>query len=360
MAQSRELTPDERAKPYAKYCQAPLGDPDAGLLTQLRPEAPIDPALALLPERISDLLEPGYLPCETGWCILPNGAGYAAVNVRMPDVTVEMVNWWFAWHGLEDLRYKLWYPPAHLGISIDEKDRAKVLDPSTPMTERFQGLCHHVLEDVGAGVQEIDICFLRPEDMGFDLSRFARPNVGTVVGANGFAYAAGAPPDAPPEPAIMCHFIREIEGGIEFRTRFWLGCTIKDGVPVCVLPPGVRIPEMVPFGIAQHDVHEYSNLRAFLPSIYAEQATWPARRHLAHLRGEQALEQGQIFAAEAVSAQIKQAFAEHPNRRASPAALREVRTAVTVAVLARMDDLDEVTRVVDSLLSLLVKAYDIT
>jgi len=237
----------------------------------LDPDCPLDPSLALPPERINDLLAPGYLPAETGWCVLPNGAGYAAIHLKMRGVIVEMIEWWFAWHGLEDLRYKIWYPPAHLGVSVGDDARVKILDPATAMTDRFQGICHRVLEDVGVGVQEIDICFLRPEDMGFDMERFVAPHVGTVVGANGFARMADAPSDSPPEPAIMCHFIREIEGGVEFRTRFWVGYTIKDRRPVCVLPPGVRVPGEVPFGIAQHDVHEYSNLRSFLPRIYAEQ-----------------------------------------------------------------------------------------
>jgi len=39
-------------------------------------------------------------------------------------------------------------------------------------------------------------------------------------------------------PAIMCHFCREIEGGLEFRTRFWMGYRINKGKGMCVLPPG--------------------------------------------------------------------------------------------------------------------------
>ena len=64
-------------------------------------------------------------------------------------------------------------------------------------------------------------------------------------------------------------------------------------------------------------------------------------------------------AAEAVSAQIKRALAEHPNWRTSDADLREVRTAVTLAMFAQVSDLDEVTEVVDGLLTLLGKAYAI-
>jgi hypothetical protein len=136
---------------------------------------------------------------------------------------------------------------------------------------KFQGICHHVLEDVGGGVEKIAICFLTPEDMGFDMARFKPPYGGTLVAANGLSVAADAPPGSPGIPAVMCHFIREIEGGIEYRSRFWLGYHIIDKQPKLLLPPGVRVPEAVPFSLAYHNIHEYANLRAILPKLYEEQ-----------------------------------------------------------------------------------------
>jgi type I restriction enzyme, R subunit len=63
--------------------------------------------------------------------------------------------------------------------------------------------------------------------------------------------------------------------------------------------------------------------------------------------------------ADEASAEIKVGFAEHPNWRTSEAGLRELRTAITFAVLKQVDDLDEVARIVDTLLSMLLKAYAI-
>jgi type I restriction enzyme R subunit len=48
---------------------------------------------------------------------------------------------------------------------------------------------------------------------------------------------------------------------------------------------------------------------------------------------------------------------EHPNWRQSEADLRELRKAVTFAVYAEEDDLDQVARIVDRLFSQLEKAY---
>ena len=66
-----------------------------------------------------------------------------------------------------------------------------------------------------------------------------------------------------------------------------------------------------------------------------------------------------LSGAEEVSGQIKKTFEDHPNWRTSEAELRELRKEVTFAIFARMDELDEVTQVVDNLLTLLGKAYEI-
>ena len=69
----------------------------------------------------------------------------------------------------------------------------------------------------------------------------------------------------------MCHFVREIEGGVEFRTRFWFGYPIIDGEPTLMLPPGVRVPEIFPYALTRHNIEEYCRLKAILPQIYQEQ-----------------------------------------------------------------------------------------
>ncbi len=180
-----------------------------------------------------------------------------------------MIFWWFAWHGLEDLRYKLWWPRDHFAISVSDEQRKLILDPDRPITLKFQGITHHVVEDIGGGVDDLFISFMTPEDFGFDVSRFKAPAVATLVAAN-----VVIPPKGAADPGAkvsMCHFIREIAGGIEFRTRFWMGYQIVDKKPVLMLPPGAAIPEAVPAGLFKHCIEEYANLHAILPRIYKEQ-----------------------------------------------------------------------------------------
>ena len=68
------------------------------------------------------------------------------------------------------------------------------------------------------------------------------------------------------------------------------------------------------------------------------------------------LQEAGIQDADGVSAKVAKAFVDFPNWRQSEADLRELRKAVTFAVYAEKDDLDEVTAIVDKLFSSLAKA----
>jgi len=77
-------------------------------------------------------------------------------------------------------------------------------------------------------------------------------------------------------PAFMLHLICEIPGGIEFRTRFWIGYHVLNKKPHYCLPKEAVIPDVVAKGLAIHNVMEYTNLASFLPEIYEEEkGTWP-------------------------------------------------------------------------------------
>jgi hypothetical protein len=267
--QLRPLRPEEEALSYSKYYYRPVAPPNPRLIEILN-NGPMDPAKALPFDRISDLLDPGYHEVETGYCLLESGAGYVAVNNVFPGCTVEMMQWWFAWHAAgPGLRYALWFPPGHVTVATDDTDHAKLVDANVPLEQKSQNVDHFVVEDVGGGVEDIIISFLDPQTIGFDMSRFHKPNVAAVFGGFGVSEPRQGPPRK--SPAIMLHFCREIEGGVEFRTRFWMGYRINQGRGMCTLPPGVRLPIEAPMGLAYHNVLEYSNLATFLPGIYAEE-----------------------------------------------------------------------------------------
>ena len=133
MSKRPELTAAERALPYAKFYDLPITPIPEEKLAVLA-AGPIDPSLALKIEDRNDLFKPGYLPCEIGYCVMPNGTGFLANRTEMPGVTPEMFEWWFAWHSLEDLRYRIWDPEDH--YYARQQMREKTLDQSLPMRER--------------------------------------------------------------------------------------------------------------------------------------------------------------------------------------------------------------------------------
>jgi hypothetical protein len=111
---------------------------------------------------------------------------------------------------------------------------------------------------------------MTPEEFGFDMSRWHSPNAATLVGANGLNKVPGGPPGLK-SPAVMMHFIREIPGGIEFRTRFWGGYQIIGRKAYLFLPSFVKLPVDLMRALAVHNVEEYTRLRVILPRIYAEE-----------------------------------------------------------------------------------------
>jgi hypothetical protein len=262
------LTPAEEARPFAKYYYDEIERPDAEHFAMM--DAPCDASLAIHPEQIDELLNPGYLDVEIGWCNLPNGAGFIANKSVYPGVTAEMVDWWFAWHPLEDLRYRIWYPPQHAGIMLSPEGRKRLLDPAIPMAEKNWGVVHHVTENCDCGMENITIGFMSPRDFGFDMSRWKKPFVSTFAGGGGWAVTVDKTDESITAPALMCHIFREVPGGLEHRTRFWLGYRMSCGKPECTLPPGIAVPQAAIRGLARHNVKEFTRFKSFLPRIYKE------------------------------------------------------------------------------------------
>jgi len=265
-----ELTAEEAARPFAKYYYDEIPQPDPVHYAKM--ETPIDPKDAFSPEEINRMLDVEGLRrgVEVGWCNLPNGAGYIANTILYPDATAEMIDWWFVWHTLEDLRYRIWYPPQHAGIMISPIDRARVLDPAIPMREKNWGLTHYVTENCDCGMDNVDISFRSPADMGFDMTKFAKV-AATFAGGGGWAVTVAKCDSSITAPAIMCHMFYLEKGGLRHRTRFWMGYRFNaQGKPELCLPPHVAVPAEAVQGLARHNVKEFTRFRDFLPRIYKE------------------------------------------------------------------------------------------
>jgi len=252
---TKNLTSEEILQSYSKYYYMDMKTQSRKLLNKIN-KGPINWEDALKIEDINNLLNPGYLPAEIGYCIMPDGTGFVANITRMEYVTPEMVDWWFAWHGLHPLRYKIWNRECH--FDIETTKREQLLDPSLSLKEKLWGVEHNVTEDLGFGPEIVHIIFMSPGQLGFDINRFKEPYVSSVVGGN-------------MNFGVMCHFIRKIEDGIEIRSRLWIGYQITNKKPVKILQGGVQVLNETAKRLALHTIKKYGNLAKLLPLIYYEE-----------------------------------------------------------------------------------------
>ncbi len=69
----------------------------------------------------------------------------------------------------------------------------------------------------------------------------------------------------------MTHMARDIEGGCELRTRFWMGYNIINGQAQYLMPGGASFPQKVCEELLSHNFNEFTNLSELLPQVYAEE-----------------------------------------------------------------------------------------
>lgn len=259
----RRLTAEEEKKPYAKYFYRELAEIPGEDLKKVN-AGPVDPLAATSIEDRNDLMKPGYLDVETGYTVMPDGSGFAATLVMMPGVTPQMLDWWFNWHPLEGLRYAIWCPVAHVDISV--KNPARHFDSSgVPLKVRNYGSVHFPVEGFNVqGADRVRIEFFSPEDFGLAMDMFKEPEISTAVCANVFIDALRIPFN------VFFHAVRKVDGGVEFRSRYWIWQTMKSGRPVKVkLPIPYKMTDLARNNCL-HSLTEYNNLAAFLPQLYQE------------------------------------------------------------------------------------------
>ncbi len=255
--------PELANSPYARFFH-----PDMAPLPESVTQALAVGAVAreLLPPiaRAADLLEPGHLPVETGYTHAAGGAAHVAVRSTMPRVTPAMWDWWFAWHGSQALRYKLWHPRAHVAVAWDD-GRADL--------DHYVGRVSHVVEYVGSRCFSVQIAFLPPASLGLDEARLARQGevaicarIGMRVG--GLFFHTG----------FLLHHLRPIDGGCEMRSRFWIGGANVElralpgalGRALGALAGRLQAPtETQVRELMVHDAQEMNHLAGFLPELYA-------------------------------------------------------------------------------------------
>jgi phloretin hydrolase len=247
-----------------QYLSRSLAPPDSETLAAIE-RGPIDPGEALPLPELDRLLDPAPLVAETGWCSLPDGVGYVAVRTPMPEVSAEMVDWWFDWHPRDPVRYRIWHPSAHSDNSLDPAGELGV--------KAHWGAVHHPVEDVGTGMVHARIAFERPTELGFSTDALDDPAVATIVCAE-----VGDDRRRMRHSAMAHVFLRDGDG-LVLRSHFWLGALVRPYLPAPLATPAalvlnnrivrrLALPAGLSRALAGHCAEEYANLATLLPELY--------------------------------------------------------------------------------------------
>ncbi|MBM4276512.1 MAG: hydrolase [Deltaproteobacteria bacterium] len=188
-------------------------------------------------EEVNQLLEPGYLPFETGNQRLANGHIYIAVLTRMPQCKGKMVNWWFGYAG-DTEKYRMWHPKDHIIGDWDDKWRPG----------HYIGASHLVHEYIGGELVKLKITFREPSEF-FDPSKFKEAKVGAAICGDVGLLEEGI------KIGNLIHFVRDTDFGCEMRSRFWL----------------FGADEKIGRTLMQHCIEEMGNLADLLPGLYARE-----------------------------------------------------------------------------------------
>jgi hypothetical protein len=262
-----ELTETEKQLPYAAYYYRESVAIPGSVLGEIQ-NATHYYQQALHFENINDLLNPGYLPLENGHCRMPDGSFFVAVRTEFFGVTKEMLDWWFWWYAQEPLRYRIWYPECHSDISVKGTQEESSNKP------RYWHTTHFPVEDIGLGKEKLSIQFLPPDEFGFDTSRFSEANIVTAI-----CGVVGSVTRNVKQHTYMCHLVRKYSSGLEMRSRFWIGHTLRFNgilsVPILRAIVNIKfvkqrvLPEKTGLAMAMHCAQEHNNLAKFLPELYA-------------------------------------------------------------------------------------------
>jgi len=249
------------SSPYARFYKPQM----AGLPPHVK-DALLNGAVAeeLMPgfEFAAELQNPGYWQVETGHTLAADRSARVSILTYMPGVTPAMWDWWFAWHGSEAQRYKLWHPRSHVYVAWE--DGREGLDT-------YIGRTSQVVEYIGSTRMDLTIRFVPPASVGFDEQLLSEKGEVAIC-------ARGGVGGLPFETGWLIHHVRPVPGGSEMRSRFWLaGDNIElrghSGAAGKLLSRTAaflnRDGPRVARDILVHCAQEMNHLAALLPELYA-------------------------------------------------------------------------------------------
>ncbi len=259
------VTEENKTRSYYKYYEQGAADPTPEQVQRIMGSKGTVEEVLKVSDRAK--VQDGIYPARTGFYPLPDGGVMVTSYLPAPNITGDMMYWWFAWHCLDDFRYTIWDPDDHYAISIDDAGLAIEKDDSIPISQKTWGATHTALETLAPGQDQghFRLMFKNPADLGYDLSKLGTDECQFLITGNVVFEEANM-------PIHVSLLLKKVNGVNEIQERFWIGYHIIDGEGKCLLPPEVEIPDDLCYGLLLHNIKEYGNLARMLPQLYAEES----------------------------------------------------------------------------------------
>lgn len=205
-------------------------------------------------EEKNKILSDTELQAEVGYTKMEDGTYLVSMICPMPEITADMIEWWFWWHAQDSIRYQVWYPSDHISIKYHKKDRAFFEQSNIP---RFMPNTQYPVERIGGMKMPLRIDFVTPEEFGFSRQAMQDNDIPQIVCGHVGAFNNLV------KHTEMAHIFKQTEKGLFMISRFWLGETMRNP-----LLKKLIITEAMAKGMAAHCCIEYRNLCEILPDLY--------------------------------------------------------------------------------------------
>lgn len=207
-------------------------------------------------KNINDILYNENLQKEIGYRKFNNGNYLVSMVCPMPNVTKEMVDWWFWWHPQNNIRYRLWYPGEHYSINYAKGNKEYFSCIEKP---EFEENTQYPVERIGKLYIPLSINFKSPTNYGFTKKAIEDNNVATIVCGNVGAFRNLI------SHTEMAHIFFQKEEGLYMISRFWLGERLKNPILRKYM-----LTDQTAYAMARHCCIEYRNFAKKIPILYKE------------------------------------------------------------------------------------------
>lgn len=202
----------------------------------------------------NDILNDENLQQEVGFSKFSDGSYLVSMVCPMPNITADMIKWWFWWHPQSNERYKIWFPGEHYSVGYGNRNSEYFSAESCP---DFQPNTQYPTERIGEIRMPLRIDFVTPEEFGFSQNIMNENNIPIIVCGHVGALRGAV------WHTEMAHIFKQTDDGLFLISRFWLGKRLKNK-----LLRKIILTDKTAKGMAEHCCVEYRNLAQILPVLY--------------------------------------------------------------------------------------------